>query len=326
MFATIILVLFVLIALGLLVGSFGFSKVPPHEDEWSARTMARVWGGGFLFVTFVLALTFSLYNQSVGAAKVIINSGGTVAGYDDTAGWAVKAPWQGINNWDLFSQDLTYAGNKKDGTPQYTGGEVNGYEVTAAVARGAQVNLDIKITYALDGNRVEGLYREFRSQERFTRQVIEPKVLSSIRDIPPSYDPIEFRGAKREEARQAMQDRMNEVLRDKYGVEVTNVAIQSIRYSDAVEDSIKAVEIAQQKEAEAQANLRATQVSSQAQVVEAEAAADALRAQAQGQADANALLAASLSPQVLQQHYIDALNKGTVYVVPDGATPFIGTK
>ena len=47
---------------------------------------------------------------------------------------------------------------------------------------------------------------------------------------------------------------------------------------------------------------------------------------AQGEADANAILAESLTEEILRQRYIDALDKSsTIYVVPDGATPLITT-
>lgn len=52
--------------------------------------------------------------------------------------------------------------------------------------------------------------------------------------------------------------------------------------------------------------------------------------QEQGEADANAVLANSLNDQVLQQHYIDALESigkdGNLVVVPEGSQPIVGTK
>ena len=49
---------------------------------------------------------------------------------------------------------------------------------------------------------------------------------------------------------------------------------------------------------------------------------------AKGEADANKVLAESLSPEVISQHYIEALEsigeKGNLVVVPEGATPIVG--
>lgn len=279
-------------------------------------------GGALGAVLGVVLVGASIvYTQSVGQARVIINLGGTVAGTNDEPGFGFKAPWQRTSDWDLFAQTATYAGNQ-DGTPSYTGGEINGYEVTSSVSGGAQTNFDLSVTYNLSGDGVEDLYHDYRSQERFTKQVVEPKILAVVRDVPTAYKPVDFRGEQRGAATQDMLDDLNTALNG-YGVTVTLVNLQNITFTDEVEQSIKNVEVAQQKEAEAQANLRAAEVDAQQQVVRAQAEADAAVASATGQAEANRLLSESLSPQVLQQRYIDALAAGTVFVVPEGSTPLV---
>lgn len=57
----------------------------------------------------------------------------------------------------------------------------------------------------------------------------------------------------------------------------------------------------------------------------AEGRANANIAEAEGQAEANRFLTESLSPEILTQRYIDALNEGTVFVVPEGSTPLVTT-
>ena len=111
-----------------------------------------------------------------------------------------------------------------------------------------------------------------------------------------------------------MLKQLNEKL-NKQGITIDFVNIQDIRYSKTVQEALNEVENANQAVQKAEAEQRKVEV-------EAETA----RIKAQGQADANAILNQSLTPSVLQQKYIDALKEGTVYVVPDGSTPFIGTK
>lgn len=319
----IALILAVLTALAVVGAMFAPVEKSDHAGTWHPRRRVRVVAGAGAVLTVIALLFASVYTQSVGQAKVLINSGGTISGVDASPGWGLKAPWQSVSNWDLFSQTLTFAGNKKDGAPSYTGGQISGFEITSSVARGAQTDLDLQVVYNLNGDRVGELYKQFRTQERFTKQVVEPKVLAVVRTVPTSYTPVEFRGEKRGEATQRMLDSLNGALGD-YGITITQVNLQAVRYTSAVEDSIKAVEVAQQGEAEQQAKLRAATVAAQQKVVEAQAAADAARIAAQGQADANATLAASLSPSVLQQRYIDALSKAsTVYVVPEGSQPLV---
>ena len=113
-----------------------------------------------------------------------------------------------------------------------------------------------------------------------------------------------------------IQTRVNEKLKD-YGVELDFVNIQAPRFPDNVEQALNDVEAANQAAAKAEAEQRQA-------LVEAETK----RIEAQGIADANAILAQSLTPEVLQQRYIEALGKSgnTVYVVPEGSQPLVSIK
>lgn len=284
-----------------------------RAEEGESVSRGGKIAGSVLLVLAIIGLLFSsVYTQGVGEAKVITNVDGTISGEKLDPGFGIKAPWQNTVDFDIFQQEVLYAGHKGD-APSYSGGEVNGAEVTAAVKRGAQAYIDISVVYSVNPDQVTEIYKEYRSQERFTRQVIIPSILSSLRDVPSAYTPVEFRGEKRGEATDKLLSAMNEKL-GKYGVEISTVNLQDIRYTEQVEDSIKAVEVAQQKEETAQAELRATEVSAQAQIIEATAAADA-----------NRILSESLTPAIIQIKYVEALKKGTVYVVPEGSVPFVGT-
>ncbi|WP_164983956.1 SPFH domain-containing protein [Cellulomonas endophytica] len=321
MFVTAIVV--AVVGLAVLGLSFLLAPTPPQPAEGTGRAgkaarpqgdrrrLPRVAAALLLLLALLLAFLASIYTQSVGQAKVLINPGGTIAGVDETPGFGWKAPWQTTSDWDLFSQVLTYAGSSDGAVPEYTGGEINGLEVTSSVSGGAQTNFDLSVTYNLQSQKVEELYRQYRDQARFTKQVIEPQVLAVTRDVPTAYRPVDFRGEKRGEATQRLTDALTERLGG-YGVAISTVSLQNIRFTDEVEQSIKAVEVAQQKEAEAEANLRATEVSAQARVVEAQA-----------EAEANRLLSESLTPQVLEQRRIEAMKAGTVFVVPEGSTPLV---
>lgn len=300
-----------------------FAKEPDYQDPMAPRKIVLIWATGSLVIGLLFGFLSTVYTQSVGQASVITNLGGTINSQNVQPGFAFKAPWQQRHVWDLFSQSVTYAGSV-EAAPLYTGGEVVGASITTSVKGGAQADFDMSVAYNLNGDKVTELFSTYRTQERFTKQIIEPKILAIVRDIPSSYSPVEFRGEKRGETQSRMLERLNEELND-YGVEVTVVNLQNIVFTEEVENSIRAVEVAQQKEAEAEAELRATEVSAQAQVVEAEAAADAKRIQAQGEADANNLLEESLTDRVLQQKWIDAIrdNKNSTIVIPDGAAPLL---
>lgn len=288
-------------------------------DERSTRIFrgALLWSGlAAIGLGLVMFLPSVIYTQGVGEAKVFVDVSGKVVGSDLDPGWGTKAPWQEAVDFDLFSQEVLYAGS--DTAPSYSGGAVTGREVTVSVGGldggSTQAEVDMSVVYSLDADQVESIYKDWRSQERFTKSIIEKTILSVARQIPSSYTAIEFRGEKRGEA----ADRMQEAIIDKLGkagIADVLVNIQDIRFSETVQDALNEVENANQAVQKAEAEQRKVEV-------EAETA----RIKAQGVADANAILNTTLTPEVLQQKYIDALKEGTIYVVPDGSTPFIGTK
>lgn len=294
-------------------------------DDGSSRVasakFAKRIAGIIAVITLPMSLIFGvmsmIYTQGVGEAKVFVDVSGKIVGTDLDAGWGTKAPWWSSVDYDLFAQEALYAGGH-DGPPSYSGGTVNGKEVTVAVggiAGGStQGFVDVSVVYSLAPDEVEALYREYRTQERFTKSVVERTILAIMRQVPADYNAIEFRGTQRQDA----ADRMTEMMADrlgKYGIEDILVNIQDVRYPEQVEAALKEVEVAAQAVQKAEAKQR-----------QAEVDAETRRIEAQGVADANAILNQSLTPEVLQQKYIDALKEGTVYVVPDGSTPFIGTK
>jgi regulator of protease activity HflC (stomatin/prohibitin superfamily) len=279
--------------------------------------IALIVGGASLVVGVAILFFSSFYTQGVGEAKVIVNFDGTIAGENLDAGAGWKAPTQSSVDFDLFSQEVLYAGGG-DATPSYSGGTVSGAEVTVAVGGvsggSTQANVDISIVYSLDAEAVSGIYKEYKSQERFTKQIVEKTILGTVREVPAQYNAIEFRGEKRAEAGDEMLASLNDKL-NKYGVTVDFVNIQDIRFSESVEAALTKIEEANQAVQEAEARQRQ-------KVVDAETK----RIEARGVADANGILNQSLTPAVLQQKYIDALGEGTIYVVPEGSTPMVGTK
>ena len=99
---------------------------------------------------------------------------------------------------------------------------------------------------------------------------------------------------------------------------VEQVSVQDVRYGDTITS----------KFAEAQAAQVAQQTAKNQQET-AKIKAETRKIEAQGEADANKVLTESLTPEVLQQRYIDTLaeigKSGNLVVVPEGSQPIVGT-
>lgn len=299
-----------------------------EDDLALGRTWAVIIGVVLSLLAGLFLIFSTVYSQGVGEAKVIVNLDGTVAGSDLDPGFGTKAPWQDAADFDLFSQEVLYAGG--DTAPSYSGGQVNGKEVTVSVGGinggSTQANVDISVVYSLDAEAVEGIYKKYKSQERFTKQVVEKTILSVIRQVPSDYTAIEFRGGGRAESADKMLSLLNSKL-EKQGITVDFVNIQDIRYSDTVQQALNEVENANQAVQKAEAEQRQREVEAETLVIQAQGQADAAVAKAQGEAEANRILNESLTPTVLQQRYIDALTAGqSKWVVPNDANIFLNAQ
>jgi regulator of protease activity HflC (stomatin/prohibitin superfamily) len=263
-----------------------------------AKVAAILTGAGSIVVGAIFLFIATFWSNGVGEAKVMVNSvDRSVVGTIEEPGTGFKPAWVDFVDFDLFSQELKYAGG--DTAPSYAGGTVNGREITVSVGGvsggSTQANVDMTFVYSVNADTVEEIYEEFRSQERFTEQIVSKQVLSISRQVPAAYSAIDFRGAKRGEVELGIQEALNERLRQ-YGVEFTSVTIQDVRYPDVVETALTAIEQANQKAQEAEAIQRTREVEAETKKIEA-----------QGEADANRILAESLTPEVLEARRLEAL-------------------
>lgn len=312
MWQFVVAMVFVVIAIIAFVASF----VMEYDDD---KIKARAGGGLSILISAVFLFLGTTYSVGVGEAKVVVNdfTKSYVRTIKDT-GFGFKAPWDSFVDFNTLSQPLTYAGSPND-PPQYTGGKIDGAEVTVTVggiAGGStSANVDIVLSYNLDSDMVDEVWNDYKTQENFTKQIIEPVVLEIIRVTPSQYSAVEFRGVKRGEAGQEILKKINDRLRP-YGVTVTNVSIQDVRYSNEVERSLTELEVAAQ-------NKERAKLEADAAVTRAQGDAKAKIEQAKGEAEANDLLNKSLTDKVLQARWIEAIKsageKGSV-IITDGKT------
>jgi membrane protease subunit (stomatin/prohibitin family) len=161
------------------------------------------------------------------------------------------------------------------------------------------------------GDAVEDIYGEYRTQESFTSKVITNDVRSVVRNVPGAYSTMDVL-TRRAEVEKDIRTALEERWADR-GVVVESVALQEIRYSDDVKKRLDEAQAARIAVDKAEADQERVRVEAETELI-----------RQQGIADANAVLTESLTPEVLQQKYIDALREaGAVYVVPEGSQPLV---
>jgi len=304
--------------LALIVGAM--TAIIRPKDKYDEDTMSAKKGGkmatGVLVLLALLFLGFaSFYTQSVGQGVIVTRIGGAVIKADNTPGLGVKAPWDRVHKWDLFTRDISLAGDRQ---AEFDDGEINAAQIATSVKSGeesgAQVWYDLDATYNIDNADLRALYSEYRDQDRFTRQVVYPAVQKAARSIPSDYTTTQFRGAGSVEAGDKIAERVNTVLAP-YGVEITVATVKDVNFTEAVEQSLSKVEEKQQQEEAARADAAAKQVQNEQMIKDATA-----------KAKANKIESDSLTPELLALRQIEGYKKGDTFYVPQDAPLILSKK
>jgi regulator of protease activity HflC (stomatin/prohibitin superfamily) len=320
----IVAAIFILIAIVLLIrGARPFvitessaarrnSATAPGAEHPYMQRLVRGIGVVSLLLGLGLGFASATFSQSAGEADVLVDWTGNIVGSTTTTGLHFRAPWDDVTTFNIRNQQVVYVGNSQD-APDNTGGKANGPDVTVQDKDGVTDHIDIALRYSINPNSVIAIYKSFKNEDGFKTTFIEQDVRSAVRTAPNQFTTLQLL-TKRSAVETAIQSQIEKHWAGS-GVTIDSVSMQEVRPPANVVASYAAAQQAQINVTTQKNNLAAAQVSAQQQVV-----------QAQAQAKANDLLSASLSPQILQNKYLDALKAGTVYVVPSGSTPFIQTK
>ena len=304
MFLFIVACIFFLVA----IGAF---TIRTKQDEESKLPMAIP--GVILVLAIVLAGSQCIYTQDIGEAIVLRNFGGSLAGYTADAGIHFKAPWQDALDWDIRNRLINFY---RDAEYTYDNGSYNGATVTINDSSGTKADCDVQVIYSINPDAVEQLYADYGTQEAYVSSYVSNDVRQTTRDCAGQFSTIQLLTDKETFAK-SIQDTLSERWAES-GVVVESVSVQDIRYADSITDAYAAAQSAQVEQTAATNRQETARIE-----------AETLSIEAQGEADANAILTQSLTDEVLQQQYIEALkaaaDNGGLIVVPEGSQPIVGT-
>jgi regulator of protease activity HflC (stomatin/prohibitin superfamily) len=192
---------------------------------------------------------------------------------------------------------------------------------------GQQVYVDASVIYAIDPAKSIDLYRTWRFN--YQDGLVRPQARGVIRDAASQYGVEEIVSSKRAEMQAIITQRLAEVFAENNLV-LRDFVLRNIRFSDEYAAAVEQKQIAEQqaeqarfvveqKKQEAEQARQIAQGQADAAVIAAQGAAEARLIQAQAEAEANRLLAASLTPELIQYQYILNLAPGvTTIFVPSG--------
>ena len=207
-------------------------------------------------------------------------------------------------------------------------GQVGGDDsIRARTKDGQEVFIDASIIYAIDTNQVIQLHINW--QDRYENEVVRPAARNAIRDAVSQYGVEEIVSTKRAE----MEDLISAAITEKLAqndLQMVDFLLRDIHFSEEYAAAVEQKQIAEQqaqqaklvveqRKQEAEQARQVAQGQADAAVIAARGAAEARIIQAEAEARANELLAASLTPALVQYQYILKLAPGVqTMFVPSG--------
>lgn len=282
-----------------------------YDDDIKVSPFAVI-GVIALVVAVVFAFT-GFYTQDAGEVVVLRNWSGELAGYTEEAGFHLKAPWQRAIRYDVRNNLVNLY---REAEYSYDGGAAEGSCVTVNDKGGASADIDLQVVYSLDADAAMQLYIDYGTQKHFTETVIQNDVRATAREVAGKYDTMTML-TNRGEFTKGLRDALAEKWQ-KLGLSVEQVSVQDVRYPETITKKYAEAQAAEVAKAQALNEQETAKVKAETKRIEAE-----------GEAAANKVLSDSLTPEVVQQHYIDALvtigENGNLVVVPEGSQPIVQT-
>jgi regulator of protease activity HflC (stomatin/prohibitin superfamily) len=253
----------------------------PDKKYKTGRTIATI-GIVILAIAFIL-VPFSWHTVDVSEVAVVkslgkikeVKSNGT---YFDL--WLT-------NNYDKYStkvQEVTL-------------------EDMAYSSDAQQMTLAIKFQYQIRTDKVKEIATKFGNTSALEGK-LTPVVRDKVKSVISKHAAMDIIAVRETLSTDALTA-VREAIGEAYYVEMTNVAITNIDFSDQFETAVEEKMIAEQQQLKAEYENAATVAKAQAKVEIAKAEAEAKKIAAQGDAEANKILENSLSEKVLRQKYLE---------------------
>ena len=296
-------------------------------------------GGIVLAVVIVIGLLvgFSCATKvPAGYVGIVYSMNGGVSEETLSQGWHIVSPTKEVVLYSIgIEQSYLTAGEDGDSKKD------DSFEVPSSDGKGLMV--DLTFTYRYDPEKITSLFTRFKGQsgKEVRDSFIKPNIISWTKEVTAKYPVTEILGDERANLNIALSD----YIRDKfkpYGIIVENVSLINIDADQETRASVQRkvnaqqeLELAQieQKTANVQAQkdkevalIKAEQDKETAQIaaeqakIKAEGEAEAIRIKAEAQASANQMIAASLTPELIENNKVSKWDGKFSTVSGGGAT------
>ena len=274
--------------------------------------------GLVLLLVAGFAFWSSFYMVKDGTAGVV-STFGKFNDEESLPGLHFKIPFvQTVEIKDIKMQTVNYRGQSAAGYDEDTRARDGVYQrprVTILDSKNLPIGIDISVQYTPDATRMSEILRDYG--HNYFDKKINPIIRDVVRDVASGYD-AEDVSKNRAQIGMAMKSKLTEAF-DGLPFNLNEVALRDLILPDIIREKVVAVQEAKQEEQrlamvekQAEVNKKIAIINAEKQaaerVIQAKGEAEAILAKADAQAKANEMVAASLSPILVQQNWVDQWN------------------
>ena len=291
--------------------------------------------GAILFIALIVVFLCSS-KVPAGYVGIVYSMNGGVSDEILTQGWHVVSPTKEVTLYSVGIEQ-SYLTSGEDGDSK---GD-DSFEVPSSDGKGLRV--DLTFTYRYDAERVTELFTRFKGQsgKEVRDSFIKPNIISWTKEVTAKYPVTDILGDERANLNIALSEYIANKF-DQYGIIVENVSLIDINADDETRAQVQKKVNAQQElelaniekqTATIQANkdkevalIKAEQDKETAEIaaeqarIKAQGEADSIQIKAEAEAAANDLIAASLTPDLIENNKISKWNGEVPTVSGNGAT------
>jgi len=254
--------------------------------------------GMIFFVSVVLLLVFcvrmSIAVVDAGFAGIIYNANGGIEKQVLNQGWHLVAPWKKVIQYPVSTETMFLSAKGDEGAKADT-------SINVGTNEGKMVNIDVAVTYHYDANDLPTVFTKFRGQDYriIEDNFLKQNIKNSINSATSVYSTFDVYSAKRNEASQKAYAIARDTLA-KSGIVVETLVITDVNPDEQTKAAIQANVTATQELRTAELKKQKAEITAQTAVVEAQGIANALLVQREAEAKGNAIVSASLTPQLIE--------------------------
>ena len=270
-----------------------------------------------VLIAIVAAITVVLCVERipVGSVGVVYSA----RGVEDTVlsqGWHFISPLKSVKEFPISQQQIVFSNDPSD----YNTDEHADWSIDAP-ANGGMVKINLTVNYNFQPDRVVELYSKFNGMdgEQIVASRVQNSIIAYVKEVTPDFSVMDIYSDKKTEVNDAITSYLNEKLSNEYGITVSSALVIDVQLNETLQQKVQQKEEAKQEAEIAELEKQTAQAQAETNQVIAESEANIKLIEAEAEAEANRIIAASITPELIQMKEAEArLEHGWVTVQGSG--------